>query len=33
MRRVFDLPEPLLEIDGRPVMDLVEERRLLAAHG
>jgi acyl-homoserine lactone synthase len=32
MRRVFNLPEPLLEIDGTPVMDLVEERRLLQAH-
>jgi acyl-homoserine lactone synthase len=30
MRRVFDLPEPLLEIDGTPVMELVKERRLLA---
>ena len=32
MRRIFDLPDPILEIDGTPVMDVVEERRLLAAH-
>lgn len=32
MRRVFDLPEPLLEIDGTPVMQIVEERRVFALH-